>query len=51
MRVKNRIVPGLDHLLNLKLFIIEYASQSGMNFDGLGRMETCTQQITEIQIF
>lgn len=27
MCVKNRIVPGLDHLLNLKLFIIEYASQ------------------------
>lgn len=51
MCVKNRIVPGLDHLLNLKLFKIEYASQSSMNFDGLGRMETCTQQITEIQIF
>lgn len=47
MCVKNRIVPGLDHLLNLKLFIIEYASQSSMNFDGLGRMETCTQQITD----
>lgn len=47
MCVKNRIVPGLDPLLNLKLFIIEYASQSSMNFDGLGRMETCTQQITD----
>lgn len=51
MCVKNRIIPGLNHLLNWKLFIIEYASQSSMNFDGLGRMETSTQQITEIQIF
>lgn len=28
-----------------------YASQSSMNFGGLGRMDTCAQQITEIKIF